>query len=227
MNKKLFSVLLATLLVISLSIPASAATPTLGDQKTWDYGTNTSYGTYVPYKGSAQATFYNAGGSEQNYAKTYCSFTLNSTNVSNIISYNNGTNSAESGKNLYLTLDITNIPSTSSGYDQMDAYAISTSLPNPKSDLENDDVFGTRNEEAEITALGTVSATTYSMSVMWYDYRDGDASDNGKWQCQFCMSGQYVKVLGQWIPSFGDYNTVRQSSAIQATLPYSKNGGTK
>lgn len=227
MYKKSISVLVAVLLLVCMTVSASAVTTTVGDAKTWDYGTSTQYGSYVPYKGSAQATFYKADGNDQNYAKTYCTFTLNNTNVNNILQYNNGNHSAEQGKNLYLTLDITNDPSTTNGYDQMDAYAISTSLPNPKSDLENDDLLGTRNEEAEVTALGAVTAKTYSMSVMWYDYRDGDANDNGEWLCQFNMSGQYVKVLGVWIPSNGDYNNVRQSTAIQATLPYSKNGGTK
>lgn len=225
MKKKIIALCVALLMVASLALPASAVTSSTGALKSWNYGTSTTYGTYVPYTGNAQATFYDTDGNGQNYAKTYCSFTLNSSNVSSIKSYNNGTNSAEEGLNLYLTLDITNVPSTTNGYDQMDAYAISTSLPNPKSDLENDDVFGSRNEESEVTALGTVSAKTYSMSVMWYDYRNGDTNDNGKWQCQFCMSGQYVNVLGAWVPSNGDYNTVRQSSAIQATLTYSKNGG--
>ena len=107
----------------------------------------------------------------------------------------------------------------------MDAYSISTSLPDPKSDLENDDSNGTRNEESDVTALGAVEAKNYYVSVMWYDYRNGDTDDSGKWQAQFAMSGQYIGRGNIWIKSNGDYNNVHTSSAIQATMPYSKNGG--
>ena len=39
------------------------------------------------------------------------------------------------------------------------------------------------------------------------------------------MSGQYIGRGNIWIKSNGDYNNVHTSSAIQATMPYSKNGG--
>lgn len=109
----------------------------------------------------------------------------------------------------------------------MDAYAISTSLPNPKSDLENDDLLGNRNEESEVVALGTVEATTYNMSVMWYDYREGETNDNGQWEVQFNMSGQYIGKGNLWIKTNGDYNNVWTSDVVQATMVYGKNGGSQ
>lgn len=193
---------------------------TTGTKQVWNHS---SYqGSYAPKTGWARPTFYKEISGEQNYANTYCEFTLDSYNVTNILQYNQGKNPNDS-KNLYLTLDISNIKNGTT--DQMSAYCISTSLPDPKRDIENDDPLGNRNEESEITALGTVEPTTYNMSVMWYDYRNGGDNDDGKWQAQFAMSGQYIGVGNTWISSDGDYNSVYISSAIQATMSYGKNGG--
>jgi len=220
MRKRIFSAILCIAILSMCTVTAFAATATVGTPQPWNHP---SYqGSYAPKVGWAQPTFYDAGSGNQNYAKTYCEFTLDSHNVTNILQYNAGTNPADS-KNLYLGLDITSVRNGLT--DQMDAYAISTSLPNPKSDLENDDTLGDRNEEAEVVALGTVQATTYSMSVMWYDYRAGGNNDNGEWRLQFNMSGQYIGSGSIWIPSNGDYNNVWTSSAVQATMPYGKNGG--
>ena len=131
---------------------------TLGTKKSWN---DTSYrGSYIPKTGWIQPTFYRY--EYQYLAKTHCEFTLDSYNVSNILKYNSGTHEADS-KNLYFTVDVTNVPNGS--IDQMDAYAIYTSLPNPKTDLENDDVLGDRNEESEVVALGSVEASTYFMTT--------------------------------------------------------------
>lgn len=63
------------------------------------------------------------------------------------------------------------------------------------------------------------------MYTMWEDFRDGGDNDNGQWQVQFCMSGQYIGSGNIWIESNGDYNTVYTSNLIQAVMPYGKNGG--
>ncbi len=193
---------------------------TTGTKQTWNHS---SYqGSYAPKNGWARPTFYKETGDKQNYANTYCEFTLDNYNVTNILNFNNGTHSA-TDKFLFLTLDITSVRSGTT--DQMDAYSLSTSLPNPKSDLENDDPTGTRNEESDVTALGQVEPGTYYVSVMWYDYRNGGNNDNGRWQAQFAMSGQYFGTGDIWIETNGDYNNVYTSSAIQAIMPYGKNGG--
>ncbi len=116
-------------------------------------------------------------------------------------------------------MDIKNVPSKTLGYDMMDAYSIATSLPNPKTDLENNDPFGSRNDEAEVIALGTVSAKSYYMSVMWYDYRSGGSSDNGTWYVNAEISSKGIL----------DYNVIQPSGwngwAGCTNKSYGKTGG--
>ena len=221
MKKSIVSIAIAIVMLITSAITVFAITDTIGTKVSWNYSTY-EHGSYVPKVGWAQPTFYNADSNGQNCVKTYCEFTLDDNNVSNILQYNAGTHPADS-KNLFFTLDITSVRNGST--DKMDAYAISTSLPNPKTDLENDDLLGDRNEESEVVALGTVEETTYNMSVMWYDYREGETNDNGQWQAQFNMSGQYIGKGNIWIRTNGDYNNVWTSDVIQATMAYGKNGG--
>lgn len=216
MKKSIVSIAIAIVMLITSAITVFAITDTIGTKVSWNYSTY-EHGSYVPKVGWAQPTFYNADSNGQNCVKTYCEFTLDDNNVSNILQYNAGTHPADS-KNLFFTLDITSVRNGST--DKMDAYAISTSLPNPKTDLENDDLLGDRNEESEVVALGTVEATTYNMSVMWYDYREGETNDNGQWQAQFNMSGQYIGKGNIWIRTNGDYNNVWTSDVIQATMAY-------
>ena len=209
--RKKFS-LIASVLLLSLMfcIPVLAEEVTT---KTWSYS-NYNYGSYVPKTGKGSASFAYSS-SSGNYAITNVNFTLDSNNVSAIKAYNNGTNSSYSGRKGYLGLDVTSVRNGST--DMMDAYSISTSLPNPKTDLENDDLGGTRNEESEVVALGTVSASYYYMSTYWNDYRSGGSSDSGKFQAQFNISEKGVI----------DYNNMTTSSRIQATIPYGTQGGKK
>lgn len=196
---------------------------TLGETKTWNYSTYIN-GTYVPKVGWAQPTFYRTA--NQNLAKTYCEFTLDNYNVENILNYNAGTHEANS-KNLYLTLDVTNVPSDGI-HDKMDAYLIYTSLPNPKEDYEDDlSDSDERKEESEVVALGEVEATTYFMTTWWVDYRNSNANDKGQWQVQFAMSGQYVGLPNTniWIGSNGDYNNVTTANIVQAIMKYGIRGG--
>lgn len=194
---------------------------TLGEKKSWN--DDTYSGSYVPKTGWMQATFYK--NSNQNYAKTYCEFVFDDYNVENILNYNSGTHEADS-KNLYFTVDITNVRRGAA--DQMDAYAIYTSLPNPKTETENDDILGSRDEESEVVALGAVQVGRYNMYTYWYDYRNGDSNDAGQWQLQFGMSGQYLgnNTIG-WSESSGDYNTVWSTAEPQIILSYGNIGGCK
>ena len=101
----------------------------------------------------------------------------------------------------------------------MDAYSIVTSLPNPKTDIENDDFFiDNRNEEAEVVALGTIEANrSYLTSVYWHDYRSGNSTDCGKWSVN-------AELADQFVPG-GDYNTVSWTPLTQ--LAYGCNRGKK
>ena len=176
----------------------------------WNYTDNTTnYGSYVPKTGDMTTSF----SSVVPEAYTNVTFTFDSDNVAAITSYNNGTNPSYQGVKGYVTVDISNIRTGS--VDTMDAYTIVSNLPNPKYDLENDDLFGSRNEESEVVALGTVGANEYYVITAWNDLRKGNSTDNGRWQCQFSMSSKGLV----------DYNTFVQSSAIQATVYYGNTFG--
>lgn len=199
---------------------------TIGDKVSWN---DTTYSaSFIPLSGWAQPTFYRY--TQQPLAKTHCEFTLDEHNVSNILKYNAGTHEQDS-KNLYFTVDFRNVPEGS--VDQMDAYTIYTSLPNPKLDYENDNEnVDDRNEEAEIVALGEVEETNYFATAWWVDYRNGDDDDDGYWQVEFVMSGKYIgdPDVGIWFPLLGDdsdYNTVRRLRDGEKKMPYGNKGGLK
>jgi hypothetical protein len=217
-SKRIMSSALLVVLLFCLAINASASTTT-GTAATWGNGNSTTH-PWKPYSGSITPTFYDITG--QDYVKTYLSFTLSSVNVTAIKAFNNGTSTHKAswkGKVAYFGMDITNVPSNEDyGYDMMDAYSISTDLPNPVIDIENDDWFGSRNEEAEVVALGTVTNTSYYMSVLWDDYRTGANDDNGKWVINSQMSELGVS----------DYNVLQPSSDGSAWCQektYGKNSG--
>lgn len=214
---------LTSICLIALLGVSAFAVDTAGPKVAWSYS-DYSHGSYVPKEGYLSTRFYDE--SSNDYAKTYVQIKLDTKNVTNITDYNNGGDNpgdlADDLK-LYLTCDVTSVRTGST--DMMDAYSITSTLPNYKSDLENDDLLGSRNEESEVCALGKVESKEYNMVTYWKDYRAGGTKDNGKWQCQYSMSGQYNKVLGAWIATSGDYNCVVQSDVIQATVPYGKTSG--
>lgn len=199
-RKKVICALFAMTVLTLTTITVSAAT------KSWSYS-NYSHGGYVPKSGSMTSSY------KSGTAYTKTTFLLDSTNVTKIEEYNNGTNSSYQGTKGYLTVDISSI--RTGNEDKMDAYAIVSNLPDPKYDLENDDTFGTRNEESEAVALGTVKAQEYYVKTSWDDLREGNDDDRGSWQCQFSMSKKGIS----------DYNTFVQSDVIQATISYGKTAG--
>lgn len=195
---------------------------TMGNTTSWN---NSEYeASFIPKTGYIKPSFYRYP--DQKMAETYCEFSLDNYNVTNILKYNIGQHE-EDTKNLFFTIDIRNLPNSND--DKMHAVAFSTSLPNPKCDLENDDdaEVDERNEEAEIVALGEVEDTSYYMYAYWYDYREGNSNDDGKWQVEFVMSGQYIGNGNLWFPSFGDYNTIRRKTGGEKFSSYGKYGGLK
>lgn len=225
--KKVISIILAlTLLFSFFVINASAATKTDGTIVAWAFN-NYNHGTYMPKSGWAWPHYYS---DDTNYAIVDVEFRLDNYNVSCIKDFNNGEfylvkdngEIIDEDKNLFLTIDVTSIRTGLT--DQMSVYQILTNLPNPKKDLESDGL-GTREEESEVTALGTVEAgVRYSMYSYWEDFRNGDDSDAGRWEAQFAMSGKYVRIGNLWIKSLNDYNNVYQST-YKASMYYNKNGG--
>ena len=194
---------------------------TTGDITSWN---NSEYeASFIPKTGYIEPSFYRYP--EQKMAETYCEFSLDNHNVTNILKYNSGQHE-EDTKNLFFTVDIRNLPNSED--DKMHAIAFSTSLPNPKCDLENDNTeIDDRNEEAEIVALGEVENVSYYMYAYWYDYREGNSNDDGMWQVEFVMSGQYIGQGNLWIPSVNDYNTIRRKTGGEKFSSYGKYGGLK
>lgn len=180
----------------------------------WSYS-DYSNGSYVPKSGSGIPSMISSGG---NYdLATWVSFQFDSTNVTNVLDYNDGGNNpgtACDNDNAYITLDQTADPDSSDL--EIDADSVTTNLPNPVIDIEDNSFFGD-DDESEVTALGTVnSSTTYYMQTRWNDYRDGGSGDSGIIQAQFAMSTH----------GFSDYNNCTQSTAIQHTFQYGDNLGT-
>ncbi len=223
MKRRFSSVAVCIVLFIALSITAFAYEKTTCSPVTWEYSTYNA-GTYVPKTGWAQSVFYKDTSYGNHIAENYCVFSLDDYNVENILLHNNGEH-PESNKTLFLGVDITSVRNSLT--DKMSAYLVVTNLPNPKTDLEDEDALGTRNEESEVVALGEVEADTeYYMYVLWNDYREGGSSDDGQWQVQFNMSGRYIGKGAIWIPTFsGDYNNVWTAVGVQAILPYGNEGG--
>ena len=156
---------------------------------------------FGPDTGTIYAYFYD------DYVRTPLIFRYGDEDIEYITAYN--------GINQYAGVDIKNVPSTSLGTDMMSARTITTTLPDPYvTDLENDDLFGARNEEAEVVILGSItSGTAYSMTVYWDDYREGNSGDNGQWNVNAELSSRGVS----------DYNVDSWSSL--ASLTYGPTSG--
>ena len=133
---------------------------------------------------------------------TKARFKFSSSEASSIAKYKAGTASSDCGTSkAYLTADISAVGD--SWDDELDAYSTSyiyTNLPSPVKDVEDDgflsyDYPDGENEEAEVTATGTIaSGTYYYVTVYWWDYRDGDSGDGGNIEVNFDMSkkdGEY------------------------------------
>lgn len=199
--KKFLTSLLILCIILSAAIVVYAASDS------WSYS-DYSKGSYVSKSGTMTSSYTNG------YAVTKVEFKLDSNNVASITEYNNGNNSSYPNVKGYLTIDVTSVKNGNS--DAMDAYAITSNLPDPKFDMENDDWFDSRNEESETVALGqVVSNKKYYMTTKWEDLRNGNSGDSGRWQCQFSMSKK----------GWSDYNTFVQSSEVQATINYGTNAG--
>ena len=176
--------------------------------KQWKYEDYT-HGSYVPQQGNF--AFVNRSYAEGTVF-TQVDFGLDTYNVTKILEYNRGESSVSSS-NCYLTVDVTHMRKNNST-DQLSAVYIISNLPDYKSDIESDS--GTRNEESEVVALGTVESNkNYYFRTAWKDYRNS-SSLSSSIQCQFGMSKKGVI----------DYNNVIQSDVIQAVYNLgTSNGG--
>jgi hypothetical protein len=198
--------------MVMTSIPISANAATSA-KDSWSYKDDESYGTYVPRSGSLTASFYYKGNrTDSKYRiKTYVEMTLTKKNVAAIKKYNKG--EGITIPKAYLTCDVTSVRKGGSK-DSVHVTSVTSNLPNPKYDMESDNLDG-RNEESETVVLGTVTNTSYYMTSYWNDFRGGNTNDVGKFQCQFAVSKKGIF----------DYNNYKTSSVIQAVVKYNKNRG--
>ena len=182
MKKPITLMIVLVMMVTCLAGTASATSQTVNHW--WTGGSS-----FKPTNGSMATTFTTGTPAK---VVTNLHFTLNSANLTAI-------NNLKAQNGWYFGMDIKDYPAAGS-VTRMDAYALTTTMPNPKIDLEtNWDVGDTRNE-AEVVALGDLSATTYNMRVQWDDWRQGSV---------FCYGGFYVNAeMSMQFFGIGDYQTM-------------------
>lgn len=195
--------MLSLLALVMLSTEAAAVS-----YVAWDYGIGyvDTYGTYVPYKGSAG---YSVGGTPSSGILLFNSrMTFNQT-VVNAISNHMSTH------NRYFTWDVSNINDYDTTISATGWY--STTLPNPKFDFEDDPwPFGNGYcDETEVVALSLVSSNVeYAYFAEFSDRRTG--TSGGTVEARAGLSVRSVT---------GEYNTVYQSSIAQGVLTYGSTPG--
>lgn len=211
--------------MILITIPLStvnAFAATKSDD--WNYSSY-SHGYYVPLSGSMTVKTYTES-SGKALIETHVTMNFSSTNASRIALYNEGSKDSKvhekcRGVKTYLTCDVSSV--RKSGFkDFVNAKSVTSNLPNPKYDIENDnpatatDVTGDYyNEESETVALGKITNKSYYMNTIWDDWRNSTSGAAGKFQCQYGMSKKGLI----------DYNTVITSDVIQSLVSYSSKKG--
>lgn len=105
---------------------------------------------------------------------------------------------------VYAGVDVKCDPSWELG-DTMDAYSVSTNLPNPKTDTEGGETI--YDHESEAVAQDKLTANkTYTMTTRWHDYRSTtDTGETGRWTVNAEHS---VRIIA-------DYNTLEYDSLCQ------------
>lgn len=196
--KKIACTIMAGIILTSV-VSAANSTTVSWDHSGGGYGVNNEYENFWPATGSTMATFYSS------YANTRVTFTYTADAVSQLNEYRED--------ELYPGMELKDIPSGL--FDNFSAYSITSNMPNCVTDLENNDLLGSRNDEAEVTALGLlVAGTQYNMSINWTDYRDGSSA--GWWRPQAELSKQGVK----------DYN-VQDYKYLTPVVEYGASKGTR
>lgn len=100
----------------------------------------------------------------------------------------------------YAGIDVKEVPDLGV-YDVMDAYSVVTTLPDAKTDLENNN--GDRYcDETEAIPFGRLEADKlYTMTTLWDDHRGTASQSQG-------LTGQFNANSEQSAPGLGDYNVI-------------------
>lgn len=184
------TVMLAFILVFAISTVAQAVS-----ENAYFDGTNK---VYSPDSGSLNASYFS------NYVQTTLYFKYSQERVDYISDYRNMFR--------WAGVDVKCDPGMQLG-DTMDAYSVTTTLPDPKTDLEGGETG--YNHESEAVAQGDLTANkTYWMTTNWHDYRP--TSDNGK-------TGRWTANAELCAKGVGDYNTDDWESLTQ--IPFNGEKG--
>lgn len=166
-RKRALSVVVASALCCVLCTSALAATSTDLATERWNFGSSYNgeqHGTYSPYKGEVVERMVSGDGVDRATFSFDAYFTFNQNIVDQL------KNHRENG--YHFTMDIAN---SNDNDKTMDCVYIYSTLPNYKSDIE-DDPFPFGNgyaDEAEVVARDLVSANKeYEMFAHFEDYRD-------------------------------------------------------
>ncbi len=187
---------------------------------TWSYSDYDSVGTFGAREGQFHVKEHNT---ENGELETVASFQLDDENLEQLALYAAGEHEGAPGKQCYFTCDVTHIPHSEIGVDQLSATILVSNLPNPKFDFESDgdlidDGF---YEESEVVALGTLEADTrYYMITVWDDFRDGtliaQEHQYGSIECCFGVSAKF--------PFIDEYSTIHYGTAVATHYLGGENG---
>lgn len=161
--------------------------------------------SFSPENGSLTVSYYD------DYVKTFLTFKYSAESVAEI-------RDMQHYGDLCAGMDIKSYSNSSGGTGAyMDAYAITSTLPNYKPSMEANASDGfTYCNEAEAVAMGTIEANTYyNMYVYWHDYRTGTAASAGRWSINAESSALLITEF-----MTHDYDTL-------ASLNYGKNKGSR
>lgn len=165
--KRAFKTVIATCLMCASVVSVASATDFAKGES--GYGENGKYMTFWPKTGSLTATY----SSSKKTATTKLSFTYGDKTVKYF-------DEVYWPENLYPGVEIRDFfdAPAEGNFSAPTVSAIVTNLPDPKFDVEDDDILHHKyNEEAEVTALGkTIKAgKEYYMQVVWDDHRTSES----------------------------------------------------
>lgn len=190
---KLICVCLSCFLIVSVAF-ASSSNSNSWNKSEIGYGYNGEYASFWPGTGTLTAIYDSTYG----YAMTRAEFIYGTTSAA--------FSAVHQEDDLYPGMEIRDYSNGS--LDNFSVYSIYTNLPNPVTDKEDDDFFGDRNEEAEVTVLGPiVSGKIYNLTAYWDDYRN--SSSSGNWAIKAELSRHGIS----------DYNVV-DYKYLNADVPY-------
>ena len=168
---------------------------------------------FVPQRGNMWLDFYNSY--PQKVVKSTIDMWFTQDNIDEIIAINEGI------RGWYFDVDVTSHREDVDDLSEMSAYAIVTNIPNPKIDIENDkgqdEDTDDNYEESEVGCMSSrslVADQKYIVATYWFDYRNGDNTDDGHFTTTFEMA---LKLGGE---IYG-----LRSSKYTPKLFYGINGG--